>query len=130
MSEDLTKKLLQSTDEKLTLVLTLVQSLTARFDNVDVRFNNLDSRFDKVDSRLASIDSRLVHVEQGQQQLQEGQRQLQEGQDILFGELYKLSRLVSHRFLTLSGTTNVEIRDLKERVTRVELILNPPKPET
>lgn len=151
MSEDLIKKLLQSTDEKLTLVLTSVQSLTVRFDNIDLRFNN-------VDSRLASMDSRLVHVEQtmndmrpvlqklsidvdllqeGQLhvqrtvlELQDGQRQLQEGQDRLGVEVHALRRDVSHRFLTLSGSTNADIRDLKDRVTRLEQNPNPPKSGT
>lgn len=158
MSEDLTNKLLQSTDEKLTLVLTLVQSLTARDNNIDLRLNNIDSRLDKLDSRLETIHSRVVHVEQrvndvgpvlqklsinveqlqeGQLQLQttvlqlqDGQRQLQEGQEIIAGELHTLRRDVSHRFLALSGAANAEIKNLKERVTRLEQNLNPPKPET
>ena len=94
MNKDVTQKVSASDSEKLSLILTTVQSLTVRFDNVDSRFNHVESRFDRIDSRLDSIDSRVVRVEQTVNdmrpvlqkavtdiaQLQEGQQELRESQ--------------------------------------------------
>ena len=104
MTEDLTKKLPQTDSEKLTLILTTVQSLTVRVDSIDSRLQRVESRLEGVDSRLEGVDSRLQVVEQTMSdarpvwqllltnvtQLQEGQRTLHDGQRRLeqrFGHL-------------------------------------------
>lgn len=158
MNKDVTQKVSESDSEKLSLILTTVQSLTVRFDNVDSRFNNMESRLDRIDSRLDTIDSRVVRVEQtvndmrpvlqkavtdiaqlqeGQVrlhqtvlQIEDGQRMLREGQERISTQVYALSRDVSDRFLVLSGATNAEVKDLQKRVTSLEANGNPPKPQT
>ena len=94
MNPDNTQKFSASDSEKLSLILTGVQSLTVRFDNVDSRLNNIDSRLGSLDSRLEIIDSRVIRVEQTVNdmrpvlqkavtdiaQLQQGHQELREGQ--------------------------------------------------
>ena len=109
MSRDLTTKLPPSADEKLDLILTTVLSMTVRVD---------------------SIDSRLHRVEEGQRRLEDGQQRLEEGQEVLRCEMEALRRSVNHRFLILSGQAEVSIRNLDERVTRLERNSNPPNSQT
>ncbi len=102
MSEDLTSKIPQGTDEKLDLILTTVLSMTVRVD---------------------SIDSRLHRVE-------EGQHRLQEGQEVLLSEIETLKRSVYYRFLILSGQVQASYNSLEKRVSILEAKSNPPNSQT
>ena len=123
MNKDVTQQASTNDSEKLSLILTCVQSLTVRVDNID--------------SRLLHVDQVVNELREGQLrlretvlQLQDGQQQLQEGQDRISTQLYALSRDVRERFLVLSGATNAEIKALDKRVTRLELERHPPDPQT
>jgi|SRR5687768_15120936 len=144
MNKDVTQQVSQNDSEKLSLILTTVQSLTVRFDNVDARFNNIDSRLLHVDQAVNELREGQRELREGQQQLQtghlhlhetvlqiqHGQRQLQEGQEFLTAEVRALRRSVDYRFMRLSGTTLDKIRELDTRVTRLELNSHPPDPQT
>ena len=100
MNQDVTHNVSTTDSEKLSLILTTVQSFTVRFDNVDTRLNTIDSRLGTIDSRLVRVEhtvndmqpvlqqavTDIAQLQQGQRdlqggllQLQEGQRELQEG---------------------------------------------------
>jgi uncharacterized phage infection (PIP) family protein YhgE len=151
MNKEITQQSSPSDSEKLSLILTTVQSLTVRFDNVDARFNHMDSRLDTIDTRLGHVERTvndmqpvlqkavldIAQLQEGQirlhetvLQIKDGQRRLQEGQDSLSTEVYTLSRDVSDRFLVLSGATEAKVKELDKRVTCLELERHPPKPQT
>lgn len=151
MNKDVTPKASATDSEKLSLILTTVQSLTVRFDNVDTQLNTIDSRLVRVEHTVNEMQpvlqkavTDIAQLQQGQRELQEGQlrlretvlqiqdgqRHLQTGQERLATEVYALSHDVSERFLVLSGATAAEVRSLTERVTHLEREHNPPKPQT
>ena len=130
MTADLTKQLAQAADEKLTLILTVVQSLTIRVDSIDSRVQNVDSRLQNVDSRLQNVDSRLRSVETTVDHLKEGQRRLEEGQAALRSDLLAFRKRVDYRFMILSGNVLERYTNLEQRVTVLELNSNPPNNET
>lgn len=130
MSPDNTQKFSASDSEKLSLILTTVQSLTVRFDNVDARFNHIDSRLLHVDKAVNELREDQLRLHETVLQIKDGQRQLQQGQDFLGGEVHSLKRDVSERLRVLSGATNAEIKELDKRVTRLELERNPPNTQT
>ena len=119
MSEDLTKTLPQSDSEKLSLILSTVQAVAVRADNVEqtVKLKLYDTRpvWQKVLTDLA--------------QLQEGQQRLEDGQESLRSELREMRSDMNHRFRVLSGQTLAEVRDLQKRVTNVER-KSPPNSQT
>lgn len=84
MSEDLTKKLPKTDSEKLSLVLTIVQNLETRVDNLEQKVEErlYDTRpiWQKVVADIAQLQQGQVQLQQGQMQLQQGQVRLQEGQ--------------------------------------------------
>jgi predicted nucleic acid-binding Zn-ribbon protein len=145
MTEDLTKKLPQSADEKLTLILTTVQSLTVRVDSIDSRLRRVEETID--DARpvwqLLIID--IAHLREGQLILERGQRRLEEGQrrleercgrleegqksleerqKSLHSDLTAFRRRVDQQFLTLSGTVESRFREHDQRITRLETNTN------
>ena len=145
MTEDLTKKLPQSADEKLTLILTTVQSLTVRVDSIDSRLQRVEETID--DARpvwqLLIID--IAHLREGQLILERGQRRLEEGQrrleercgrleegqksleerqESLHSDLTAFRRRVDQQFLTLSGTVESRFREHDQRITRLETNTN------
>jgi predicted nucleic acid-binding Zn-ribbon protein len=145
MTEDLTKKLPQSADEKLTLILTTVQSLTVRVDSIDSRLQRVEETID--DARpvwqLLIID--IAHLREGQLILERGQRRLEEGQrrleercgrleegqksleerqKSLHSDLTAFRRRVDQQFLTLSGTVESRFREHDQRITRLETNTN------
>ena len=145
MTEDLTKKLPQSADEKLTLILTTVQSLTIRVDSIDSRLQRVEETID--DARpvwqLLIID--IAHLREGQLILERGQRRLEEGQrrleercgrleegqksleerqKSLHSDLTAFRRRVDQQFLTLSGTVESRFREHDQRITRLETNTN------
>ena len=145
MTEDLTKKLPQSADEKLTLILTTVQSLTVRVNSIDSRLQRVEETID--DARpvwqLLIID--IAHLREGQLILERGQRRLEEGQrrleercgrleegqksleerqKSLHSDLTAFRRRVDQQFLTLSGTVESRFREHDQRITRLETNTN------
>lgn len=144
MSEDLTKQLPQTADEKLTLILTAVQTLTIRGDNVDSRLN----RFEEILEGLRPVWQLLVtdvaHLREGQLLLERGQRRLEEkfgrldercgrleeGVESLRSEVREFRRFVDYRFLVLSGTVLDRYNKLEQRVTHLELNSTPPNTQT
>jgi predicted nucleic acid-binding Zn-ribbon protein len=130
MNTELTTQLSASDSDKLSLILTTVQSLTVRFDNIDSRLTNFDSRLLRVDEAVHELQEGQRQLQEHQRQLQEGQRHLAEGQEAIRSDVQALRHDVNYRFRILSGTTNAEIRSLDARVTRLELNQRPPKPQT
>ena len=130
MNKDVTQQTSPSDSEKLSLILTTVQSLTVRFDNVDARFNHIDSRLLHVEQNVHELRDGQLRLQETVLQLQEGQGQLQQGQDRISTELSALSRHVREQFLVLSGATKAQIKELDRRVPRLELNQKPSKRQT
>lgn len=137
MSEDLTKTLPPNIDDKLTLILTTVESLTLRVDSVDSRLRRFEETLDDVRPVWQLLVTDVGHLRQGQLLLEAGQRRLEdrckrldEGQESLRSEVREFRRVVDYRFLTLSGTVLERYMKLEQRVTRLELNSNPPNTET
>lgn len=137
MSEDLTKQLPQSADEKLTLILTTVQSLTVRVDHVDSRLHRFEETLEDVRPVWQLLITDVAHLRQGQLLLEAGQRRLEEkcgrleeGLDTLRSEVREFRRVVDYRFLILSGTVLERYNKLEQRVTRLELNSTPPNTQT
>ena len=116
MSEDLTKKLPQSADEKLTLVLT-----------------RLDSLEQKVDERLYDTRPIWQRVVADIGQLQEGQQRLEEGQQALRTEVHAMRRDIYYSMDVLNKTMlriQTDHRDLDDRMRELEKTHNPPNSQT
>ena len=136
MSEDLTKQLPQSADEKLTLILTTVQALTGRVESAE----SLRPLLHKVVDDISQLREGQIEVRANISQLREGQiearadiLQLHEGQRALSTEVRALRRDIDHQFGNLYGKiVDIEIdhRDIHDRVTRLELNSNPPNTQT
>ena len=109
MSDDLTKKLPRSVDEKLTLVLT-----------------RLDSLEKKVDERL--YDTRPIW-----QKVVADIGQLQTGQEALRAEVRSMRRDIYYRLDVLNQTMlgiQADHRDIDDRVRSLENTRNPPNSQT
>jgi outer membrane murein-binding lipoprotein Lpp len=123
MSEDLTKKLPASADEKLTLILTTVQTLTVRVENLDSRLAQVEQ---KVDERL--YDTRPIW-----QKVVGDIAHLQEGQEALRTEVRAMRRDIYYRFSILNDTLlaiQADDRDIHDRVSRLELSNHAPNSQT
>lgn len=133
MSEELTTKLLQSADEKLTLVLTTVQALTVRVDKLELGFDGLHR---KVDERLYDTRPIWQKVVVDLAQLQGTVEQMQKGQETLLSdsEEIKMSiRDIYCRFEVLTESiigTQIRNRDIERRVRTLESNSNPPNTQT
>lgn len=111
---DLTQQLLQTADEKLTLILTIVQSLTIRVDNMDSRLLRVEHTVDESRPILQRLVIDVEHLKEGQRRLEEryvllegrlegGLQQLKEGQEALRSDLLAFRKRVDYRFMVLSG---------------------------
>ena len=134
MNEDLTKKLPSSDSEKLSLILTTVQSLEGRIENLEIRGDRIDSRLGGLEQTVADrlYDTRpmwekvLVDISQ----LQEGLVQLQEGQEFLRNESREIKTFLRDIFRRLSifndtmVTMQADYRDIYDRVRGLELNRN------
>ena len=136
MTEDLTNRL-HAVDDKLSLILTIVQSLTVRVDNldsrlecVDARLERVDARLERVDARLERLDARLEQVEQTVEHLKEGQQRLEGGQKRLRSDLTAFRRHVDLQFRTLSGTVEGRFREHDQRIARLEANANQANSQT
>lgn len=148
MSQDLTQQLLQTADEKLTLILTIVQSLTIRVDNMDSRLLRVEHTVDEGRPILQRLVVDVEHLKEGQRRLEErhdrseerhgrlegrlegGLRQLKEGQEALRSDLLAFRKRVDYRFMVLSGNVLSKYLELEQRVTILELNSNPPNSQT
>ena len=122
MSEDLTKKQPQNTDDKLDLILTTVQVLTDRVESAE-----------SLRPLLHKLVDDVAHLREGQIEGRTDILQLHEGQRALSTEVRALRRDVDHQFGNLYGKlVDIEIdhRDIHDRVTRLELNSNPPNSQT
>jgi peptidoglycan hydrolase CwlO-like protein len=133
MSEDLTKKLSQSADEKLTLILTTVQGLTVRVDKLELGFAGLNQ---KVDERLYDTRPIWQKVVLDITQLQGTVDQIQKGQETLITDVDEIKmsiRDIYGRFEVLTEsiiTTQIRNRDMDRRVRALESNTNPPNTQT
>jgi hypothetical protein len=119
MGEDFTKKLSHTDNDKLTLILSTVQSITVRADNIDLRLNRVEQTVDDTRSTLQDVRADIL--------------QLQEGQRALSTEFRSLRRDVDHRFdLIYDKLVETERfdHDIHDRLTRLELNTNPPNSQT
>jgi len=144
MSEDLTKTVPESDSEKLTLILTTVQTLTVRADSVDSRLNRFEETLEDIRPVWQLLVTDVAHLREGQLLLEKGQRRieercgrlderagrLEEGLENLRTEVREFRRVVDYRFLTLSGTVLDRYNKLEQRVTNLELNSNPPNTQT
>ena len=123
MSEDLTKKLPASDSDKLTLILTTVQSLDKRSLAVEAQFGTFEARLEKVEIRLDNVGSRIQRLEHKVDQrlydtrpmwhkvmadivqLQGGQQRLEEGQTVLNDAVRKI---------------HIDFHDIDQRLQRLE----------
>ena len=122
MSEDLTNQLPQSANEKLTLILTTVQTLTDRVESAE-----------SLRPLLHKVVDDIAQLREGQIEMRTDILQLHEGQRALSTEIRALRRDVDHQFGNLYGKlVDIEIdhRDIHDRVTRLELSTNPPNSQT
>ena len=134
MNEDLTKKLPSSDSEKLALILTTVQSLEGRIENLETRGDRIDSRLGSLEQTVADrlYDTRPVweKVLVDISQLQEGLVQLQEGQEFLRNESREIKTFLRDIFRRLSifndtmVTMQADYRDIYDRVRGLELNRN------
>lgn len=116
MTADLTQQLLQTADEKLTLILTIVQSLTIRVDNIDTRLLRVEQTVDETRPILQKL---VIDVED-----------LKEGQEALRSDLLAFRKRVDYRFMTLSGDVLSRCIKIEQRVTILELNSTPPNSQT
>ena len=133
MSEDLTKQLPPSADEKLTLILTTVQSLTIRADNIDSRLLRVEQKVDDSRPILQKLETNTTQLREGQIEARADILQLHEGQKALSTEVRALRRDIDHQFGNLYGKLvdiEIEHRDIHDRVTRLEINSNPPNTQT
>lgn len=123
MNNDLTKEVPQSADEKLTLILTTVLSMSVRVDGIDTRLQ-------RVEEGQRTLEAGVARLDEGQRTLEAGQQRLELGQEVLRSEVENLSRSVKHRFLILSGQVQASYNSLEKRVTVLEANNNPPISQT
>ena len=123
MSEDLTKKLPHSADEKLTQVLTRLESLEQK---VDERLYDTRPIWQKVVADVAQLQGTV-------DQLQEGQKHLEQGQEALRTEVRLMGREINYRLDVLNKTMlgiQADHLDIDERVRTLEKTHNPPNSQT
>jgi chromosome segregation ATPase len=130
MNEDLTRKLPASADEKLTLILSRIETLE---QTVAERLYDTRPIWQNVLTEILQLQQGQSQLQQGQSQLQQGQSQLQRSQDLLTAEVRSVRRDIDGRFGVIYGLLSeiqVDQRDLHARLTHVELNTHPPKPQT
>jgi hypothetical protein len=134
MSEDLTKTIPQSADEKLTLILTTVLSMTVRVDSIDSRLGRVDEKLGQVEQTVDKAVADVAQLQEGQRRLEgcveEGFRRLDEGQEVLRSEIEALKSSVKYRFMILSGEVQASYRSMERRVSLLESNANPPNSQT
>jgi chromosome segregation ATPase len=142
MSKDLTQKLDGSLEDKVDRLITIVQSIDSRVENVET---NLATRLEKLEARLESLEARLESLEARLESLETKvderlkdtrpmweavQAQLTEVESSLRGEIRGLRaemekgfRMVDRRIEHSSGEMSrlyAYERDLEDRVDKIE----------
>ena len=115
MSEDLTKKLPQSDSEKLTLILSTVQTLTVRVEKLEETRYQTRPMWEK-------LVTDIEHLQEGQEALRTEVR-----------EIKTSIRDLSRRFSIFNDTLvtiQVDYRDIYDRVRSLERGHNPSNTET
>ena len=133
MSEDLTKTLPASDSEKLTLILTTVQLLTVRADNIDSRLGRVEQTVHGTRPLLERVVADIGQLKEGQIEGRAEILQSYEGHRALSTEVRALRRDIDHQFGNIhTKLMEIEIdhRDVHDRVTRLELNQNPPNTQT
>ena len=128
MSEDLTKKLPSSDSEKIALILTTVQNLDKRVDDIDLRLSKLEQRFDKFEKK---VEERLYDTRPIWQKVVADIAQFQEGQNRLEGEVGEIKISVRDLVFQMSAMSDtmrviqgrhkdfdLRIRDLEGQVKK------------
>jgi len=128
MSEDLTKKLPQSDNEILLLILTITRNLEAGFDKLEPRIQNIDSRLQaleqKVEERLHDTRPIWHKVVADIAQLQTGQDRLEKG----LSELTSTVREVSRDQIVINDSLRriqLDLRNFDERLHKCEASKRP-----
>ena len=80
MSEDLTKTVPQTDSEKLTLILTTVQSLTVRANNIDSRLGRVEQTVHDTQPILQKVVADIGQLHEGQVEMRGEISQLRQGQ--------------------------------------------------
>ena len=140
MTEDLANKSPETDSEKLTLILTTVQTMTSRVGTLEDRFGGLEQRFDglerKVYERLYDTRPIWEKVVVDITQLQKTVEQMQTAQETLLSdseEIKMSARHISGRLDILTDAVvgaQIRNRDIEMRLKALELEHNPPKPQT
>ena len=128
MSDDLTEKLPSSDSEKIALILTTVQNLDKRVDDIDLRLSKLEHRFDKLEK---NVEERLYDTRPIWQKVVADIAQLQEGQNRLEGEVREIKISVRDLVFEMSAMSDtmrviqgrhkdfdLRIRDLEGQVKK------------
>ena len=124
MSEDLTKKLPKTDSEKLSLVLTIVENLETRVDNLEQK---VEERLYDTRPIWQKVVADIAQLQQGQVQLQEGQARFQEAQGRLEGDvrdikisMRDMTRKMGGLYESMIGI-QAEYRELNHRTLDIEL---------
>jgi chromosome segregation ATPase len=126
MSEDLTKKLPQSDSEKLTLILSTVQSMERRLDRLEVRVDNIEARLQRLEQK---VEERLQETRPIWEKLVVDISEVQQGQREIKTSLRDVSRRMS-LFNDTLATIQVDYRDIYDRLRVLELSCNQPNSST
>jgi hypothetical protein len=109
MSEDLTKKLPNSDSEKITLILTTVQSLETRVDHLE---KNVDERLYDTRPIWQKVVADIAKLQDGQRDIKISVRELARHVEVLNDTMLKIQgeyREFSHRIL------DIELEHQKQR---------------
>lgn len=120
MSEDLTRKMPSSFEERVLAELAAIRQenaqLSARMDSLDARMDSLDARMSSLENRVASVDARLISLEDKVDARLRETRPIWEGvQQRLIGIKKGLGAL-NRQF----GTLIKDSFDLRSRVEKLE----------
>ena len=117
MSEDLTKKLPETYDERLSRVFDAVQQLTVRVDDLDRKMDerHYDTRpiWEHVASKVDQIDAGLQELRQNQQDL----RQESRGLKTYLRDILRRMSIFNDTLVAIQA----DYRDIYDRVRGLEL---------
>lgn len=120
MSEDTTRRLPNSEDDRLTQILSAVRNLSSRVEGLSSRVEGLER---KVEERLSDTRPIWEKVQADIVGLQEGQRGLSERMEALRDEMRTGFRNLKRQFSVLHETfleVRADYKDLDTRLYRLE----------
>ena len=130
MNEDLTKKLPQNADDKLTLILSRIEKLE---QTVEERLYDTRPIWQQVVTDISQLQRGQEVLSADLKQVVTDISQLQRGQELLGAEVRSVRRDIDGRLGVIYGMVSeiqVDQRDLHARLSQSELNTNPPKPRT